>query len=138
MDSSILTSIKLDLGIAEDYEHFDSVIIGHINTEFMVLNQIGVGPNKTFSIADKSALWSDFTKDVNEYAGAKQYIFMRVKQIFDPYTSTVAADAHARKSAELEFRLNIALDIPDVDDNEVDTGNCDHEAIIDDDTLVLS
>ena len=127
MDSSILTSIKLDLGIAEDYKHFDSIIIGHINTEFMVLNQIGVGPDKTFSITDESALWSDFTQDVNEYAGAKQYIFMRVKQIFDPYTSSVAADAHSRKSAELEFRLNIASDLPDQDNVEPDTDDTDWE-----------
>lgn len=127
MDSSILTSIKLDLGIAEDYTHFDTVIIGHINTEFMVLNQLGVGPDKTFSISDDTALWSDFTKDVAEYAGAKQYIYMRVKQIFDPYTSTVAADAHSRKSAELEFRLNIASDLADKDNTEADTDNTDWE-----------
>ena len=115
MDSSILTSIKLDLGIAEEYEHFDTVIIGHINTEFMVLNQLGVGPDKTFSISDKTALWSDFTKDVNEYAGAKQYIYMRVKQTFDPYTSTTAAEAHNRKSSELEWRLNVAAESDAVD-----------------------
>ena len=127
MDTSILTSVKSKIGIAEDYEQFDADIIDHINTEFMVLNQIGVGPDKIFSITDKSVLWSDFTEDVEECAGAKQYVFMRVKQIFDPYTSTAASEAHNRKSAELEFRLNIASDLPDQDDTEPDTDDTDWE-----------
>ena len=51
---SILTSIKQLLGIMEDYEHFDKDIIMHINTVFMVLRQLGVGPEEGFSISDKS------------------------------------------------------------------------------------
>ena len=42
MDESILTSIKKLLGIPEDYEHFDQDIIIHINSVFMILNQLGV------------------------------------------------------------------------------------------------
>ena len=41
---SILTSIKKMLGITEDYEHFDQDIIMHINSVFMILTQMGVGP----------------------------------------------------------------------------------------------
>ena len=41
---SILTSIKKILGITEEYEHFDPDIIMHINSAFMILNQLGVGP----------------------------------------------------------------------------------------------
>ncbi|WP_439958482.1 phage head-tail connector protein, partial [Salmonella enterica] len=42
---SILTSIKKLLGIAEEYEHFDNDIIMHINSVFMILTQLGVGPS---------------------------------------------------------------------------------------------
>ena len=42
---SILTSIKKMLGIAEDYTHFDADIIMHMNSVFMTLRQIGVGPS---------------------------------------------------------------------------------------------
>ena len=41
---SILTSIKKLLGIAEEYTQFDVDIIKHINTVFMILTQMGVGP----------------------------------------------------------------------------------------------
>ena len=60
---SILTSIKKLLGITEEYEHFDADIIMHINTVFMILNQLGVGPANGFSIKDKSAVWSDYISD---------------------------------------------------------------------------
>ena len=39
---SILTSIKKMLGITEEYEHFDSDLIIHINSVFMILTQLGV------------------------------------------------------------------------------------------------
>jgi len=37
---SILTSIKKMLGIIEEYEQFDADLIMHINSVFMILNQI--------------------------------------------------------------------------------------------------
>ena len=43
---SILTSIKKLLGIPEDYTAFDDQIIIHINSVFMILNQLGVGPSE--------------------------------------------------------------------------------------------
>ena len=41
---SVLTSIKILLGIAEEYEHFDADLIMHINSVFSILTQLGVGP----------------------------------------------------------------------------------------------
>ena len=57
---SILTSIKKLLGITEEYEHFDPDIIMHINSAFMILNQLGVGPEEGFFIKDKSSTWDEF------------------------------------------------------------------------------
>ena len=51
MIDSILTSIKKLLGITEDYEHFDEDLIMHINSVFMILSQLGVGPASGFSIS---------------------------------------------------------------------------------------
>ena len=50
---SILTSIKKLLGIAEEYEHFDADLIMHINSVFMILTQLGVGPSEGFRITDE-------------------------------------------------------------------------------------
>lgn len=48
MEESILLSIKEGLGITSDYTPFDNQIIMHINSVFMILNRMGVGPDKTF------------------------------------------------------------------------------------------
>ena len=56
MTDSILTTIKKMLGISEEYEHFDIDIITHINSTFSILAQLGVGPDKGFSIHDLSLI----------------------------------------------------------------------------------
>ena len=62
-NNSILTSIKKILGIPEEHEHFDADIIMHINTVFMILNQLGVGPASGFKILDKTTMWDDYLKN---------------------------------------------------------------------------
>ena len=53
---SILTSIKKLLGIVEEYTQFDTDIIIYINTVFMTLQQLGIGPEEGFSITDENDL----------------------------------------------------------------------------------
>lgn len=106
---SILTSIKKLLGIAEDYRQFDADIIMHINSVFMVLTQLGVGPSTGFFIEDEIAEWSDFASDINTIQAVKTYIFLKVKLLFDPGSvgaSTLAS--YERQIQELEWRLNVA------------------------------
>ncbi len=49
-NESILTSVKKQLGIAEDYEYFDMDLIIHINSVFSILTQLGIGPAEGSSI----------------------------------------------------------------------------------------
>lgn len=108
---SILTSIKKLLGIAEEYEHFDNDIIMHINSVFMILTQLGVGPSKGFMITDSSASWDDFLpEDKGKLEAVKTYMYMKVKLMFDPPTSSAAMEATNRIVSELEWRLNVAVD----------------------------
>ena len=105
---SILTSIKKLLGIAEDYTHFDNDIIIHINSVFMILTQLGVGPSEGFYIEDDSAIWTDFISDPTKLQAVKTYIYLKVKMVFDPGSvgsSTLAA--YERQIQELEWRLNL-------------------------------
>ena len=110
MDESILTSIKQFLGITEDYEHFDSVIIMHINSVFMILNQIGVGPSKCFSIKDKTAKWSDFISDAENLEAVKSYMYMKVRLLFDPPISSAVMECTNKMISELEWRLNVSAE----------------------------
>ena len=108
---SILTSIKKLLGIAEEYEHFDNDIIMHINSVFMILTQLGVGPSKGFVITDSSASWDDYLPEGGEKLQAvKTYMYMKVRLMFDPPTSSAVMESMNRMISELEWRLNVAVD----------------------------
>ena len=63
MSDSILTSTKKILGIDEDYEVFDLDILTHINSVFATLNQLGIGPDDGYQIADKADTWDLFQDD---------------------------------------------------------------------------
>lgn len=109
---SILTSTKKLLGITEDYEHFDPDIIMHINAVFLILNQMGVGPDTPFSITDKSATWEDFSSDISNIEMVKSYMGNKVRQMFDPPQGGAVAESLKNIIAEQEWRLNVACDPP--------------------------
>lgn len=108
---SILTSIKKLLGIDEEYTQFDSDIIMHINSVFMILNQLGVGPEKGFSIQNSESVWTDFIPSGSNLEAVKTYMHLKVKLMFDPPSSSAVMEAINRTIAELEWRLNIAADM---------------------------
>lgn len=108
MMESILTSIKKLLGIPEDYTAFDTDITIHINSVFMILTQLGVGPSDGFRITDDVDVWSDFTSDVIELELVKSYMYLKVKLLFDPPSSSAAIDSINRQISEFEWRLNVA------------------------------
>lgn len=107
---SILTSIKKMLGIADDYTHFDTDIIIHINTALNILTQLGVGPSEGFSIYDKSILWEDFVPADSKLDLIKTYVYLKVKTIFDPPLSSAVAEAMEKNIRELEFRISVTVD----------------------------
>ena len=110
METSILTSIKKMLGIAEDYTEFDEDIITHINSVFLNLTQLGVGPEEGFMIEDDTATWEDFIDDSIRLQAVKTYMYLKVKLLFDPPLSSSVTESFTRMIAELEWRLNVAVD----------------------------
>lgn len=107
---SILTSIKLLLGITEDYDYFDAQIITHINSVFMILTQLGVGPPEGFIINDKSNTWNEFIQDGKNLELVKSYIHLKVRTLFDPPSSSVVMESTNRMINEFEWRLNAAAE----------------------------
>lgn len=107
---SILTSIKKLLGIDEEYTQFDNDIIMHINTVFLNLTQLGVGPEEGFLIEDDAATWDDFIGDSNQLQAVKTYVYLKVKLLFDPPLSSSVIESINRIVSELEWRLNVAVD----------------------------
>lgn len=101
---SILTSIKKLLGIQAEYTHFDIDILIHINTAFATLNQIGIGPEFGFIIADDTATWDEYITSCNLNM-VRTYIYLKVRLLFDPPSSGVLTDSINRMISELEWRL---------------------------------
>lgn len=104
--TSILKTIRGMLGPDEDYEHFDSQIIPHINAAFSRLCRLGVGPEKPFKITGIEEEWTDFMEDGYQEE-IKEYIFLKVKTVFD--TSTINSSvlsAYNERIKELEWELN--------------------------------
>lgn len=106
---SILTSVKKMLGIEEQYEHFDPDIIMHINSVFMDLTQLGVGPAEGFTIEDDTSVWTDFITDT-KFEAVKSYMYLRVRLLFDPPTSGTVVEAMKREIDKWEWRLNVAAE----------------------------
>lgn len=121
---SILTSVKKMLGIVEEYEHFDSDIIMHINTVFSILTQLGIGPSEGFTIVDKNSKWKDFIKDDTKIEAVKSYLYLKVKLLFDPPLSSSVMEAINRNIDELEWRLNMNAESEIVIDSETDPDKC--------------
>lgn len=111
--NSILTSIKKLLGIDESYTEFDQDIIMHINSVFMILRQLGVGPQNGFSISDKTSVWTDYISDMSKLELIKSYVYMKVRLMFDPPTNSALQESMKQIIAEMEWRLNVQVDPSD-------------------------
>lgn len=122
MDESILKIIKKMIGLDESYTQFDVDVILHINMAFATLNHLGVGPQNGFRISDDTATWDDYETDVTKAGLIKDYIYMKVKLLFDPPTSNSYSENLKESVKELEWRLFEMYDprLPDEDEKEDD------------------
>lgn len=109
---SILNSIKKLLGITAEDESFDIDIIMHINSVFLTLNQLGIGPTQVFSILDDVPTWLDFFGENESNEMVKTYMYLKVRLLFDPPSSSSVLAAIERSISELEFRLIVAAETP--------------------------
>lgn len=107
METSILISTKKILGLAADYTVWDLDIITHINSAFSTLTQLGVGPPAGFMIEDETTEWLDFLGDDLQLNSVKTYIYLRVKLLFDPPSTSYAITAMNDQVEQLEWRLNV-------------------------------
>lgn len=110
---SILTSVKKRLGILEEYEYFDDDIIMAINSALSILTQVGVGPENGFAITDKTSKWTDFIGSDKRLNMVQQFVYVRVKTIFDPPANSFVVEALKREADELVWRIEVAANPPD-------------------------
>lgn len=102
---SILISVKKLVGISQEDTSFDTDLIIHINSVFMILKQLGVGPKDGFSITSDLDTWNDFLADGSNLAAVKSYIYAKVRLLFDPPTIASVLESLKAQIVEFEWRL---------------------------------
>lgn len=102
----VLTDVKKLVGIYETDTSWDLDVLTAINTGMATVSQLGM----TFVNVDSSTAWSALTTDGPLQALIKSYLWMKVKQIFDPSQSNNAKEAMGELLKELEFRIMVIAD----------------------------
>lgn len=108
---NILVSIKKMLGIDESYKHFDNELLVFINSVFGILFQLGVGKTKAPFICDETSTWDEFIED-DQIETVKSYMFMKVKLLFDPPSSSFVLSSYEKLISEFEWRCNVDSETP--------------------------
>jgi hypothetical protein len=106
MSDSILTSTKKILGLDDSYTVFDVDVMMHINSVFTTLSQLGIGPVNGFMIEDAEAVWEDFFGVDLNFNSVKTYVYLRVRMLFDPPSTSYHIVAIKEQIQELEWRLS--------------------------------
>ena len=111
---SILNSIKKLIGLDPDYTEFDTDLIIHINSVFLDLEQLGAGSLDGFFIEGSTETWEDFLPDDPLVLNSiKSYMYLKVKKLFDPPTSSSAMDSLNSLIDRFEWRINVAIENKD-------------------------
>ena len=114
VEDSILLSIKKLLGMDPiEFTQYDTDLIIHINTIIEFLNQLGVDIPEGFKINDENALWSDYLNkpEYNDIKDSiKNYIYLRVRLVFDPSTNSSLLNSINDTIKELEWRIRTYIE----------------------------
>lgn len=106
MVKSILDSVKKNLGIEADYTAFDPDILMHINTVLGTLTQLGVGPDVAVYVESSETEWNEVIQGETNLNGVKTYVYLQVRLLFDPPSTSYAITAMQEQVKEAEWRLS--------------------------------
>ena len=114
VNESVLNTIKKCLDIDTDNKDFDTDILLHINSVLTIMKRLGIIPKTSKRISDDSVTWSQFIPDDSlDVEDIKDYIFLRVKLIFDPPQNQKHTDVLIDTYKEIEFGLMTQNEIKD-------------------------
>lgn len=107
MSTSILTSVKKNLGLEASYTAFDPDILMHINSALSILTQLGIGPENGFTVEDATTTWATIIGTDAQLNSVKTLVYLRVRLLFDPPTTGYLVDAMNKQIEELTWRLSV-------------------------------
>ena len=105
MTDSILNTIKKLLGLDPEYDYFDTDLIIHINSVLRILQDMGVELDN-YSISSTDDTWTELLGEKYQSLDMiKSYIYIKVRLIFDPPTSSAYMTSLENSLKELETRI---------------------------------
>ena len=107
MESSILKSVKLNLGLSPDYTPFDHDIVIFINSALSAMEQLGIGPVGGYFIEDETNAWDELLIPNNQLHLLKTILYLRVRMLFDPPETSFHIQAMNEQIAQFEWRISV-------------------------------
>jgi hypothetical protein len=105
MEESILTCTKKILGISPMDDSFDLDIITHINSAISTLEQVGLAI--TAFVESEDDEWADVFGDYPQLPLVKTCVYLQVRVLFDPPTTSYLLSAAQEQIREHIWRLNV-------------------------------
>lgn len=106
MEDDILKSVKKNLGIADSYDVFDEDILTFINTAMGITSQLGLGPSGGIDVSSTETSWTSLNLSITVTNVLRSYVFLKVRMLFDPPTTSYLLSAMADQIKEFETRLS--------------------------------
>lgn len=104
--TSILADIKAQLGLTTSNTAFDRAITLHINSAFMTLHQLGLGPIDGFAITGGTEKWDAFFDDLR-LGSVQTYVYYDVRLVFDPPKTAHLLTSWEKIKTETQWRLTV-------------------------------
>lgn len=112
--SSILRTIRELIVHDVNDPTFDVEIIVHLNTALSRLYELGV-TKSAFKVTGESETWADLLGDATKFEDVKTYLYIRVKIVFDPPSSSYVLTNLKEERDRLEWLLNVKAEEVDED-----------------------
>ena len=107
MFGNVITDVKQMVGASIYDDSFDVNIVISINSALAVLSDIGISEVDDVSLKIGDTMtWDELLDGRSDIEYIKSYIYLKVKMLFDPPSSSALLDAYNRQIAEFEWRLN--------------------------------
>lgn len=106
-DKTILGSMKTLLGISEDFTEFDETIRMHVDSIFVTLHQLGVGPKDPFYLEEGTEKWSLFMEDAVNLRNVKSYMGLRLRLLWDMPQNAFLVTSIEKQIQEFEWRMTL-------------------------------
>lgn len=113
---SILISTKKLSNLTALYDAFDMDLIMYINSVFLDLKQMGIGPKDGFFIEDDTSVWTDFIPDGTPAENllreaTKSYMGNKARMKFDPPSNATLNETLQRSINEYEWRGRLEAEL---------------------------